>query len=345
VPTVEVLEVDPHDDDLLARWHAVEAASVRADHPAAAHRGLSALAASVRHPSPYARRVLLVAVLGATPVGVAELWWSLAQDGCEDDGLCGAEIHVPPAERRSGIGRRLWAEVDRRRARLGRSVVEGELEVATTSIAAERSAAGPSFARAMGFEVVHAEEHLVLPLPPDATCLHELTAAATASAADYDVVTWWGRCPGRHVDAYCDLRTRMEIEVDSGGSAREPVVMTPERLRVSEERLLRSYDVVVAAAQHRAGGELVGYSLVFADRDDDEVLQDDTYVLAAHRGHRLGTLLKLATLEALSVLETPRRTMHTWTAPTNVPMLAVNRAFGYRRVAHTLQVQWRARGT
>ncbi len=64
--------------------------------------------------------------------------------------------------------------------------------------------------------------------------------------------------------------------------------------------------------------------------------QDDTLVLRAHRGHRLGSRLKVANLRQLERLPVSdiaaRRWLHTYTAQGNAPMQAVNARFGFRRV-------------
>ena len=53
-------------------------------------------------------------------------------------------------------------------------------------------------------------------------------------------------------------------------------------------------DLLVAAARHRATGELVGYSELTVSRDQPQTAyQWDTLVIRSHRGHRLGGLLKV----------------------------------------------------
>ena len=74
---------------------------------------------------------------------------------------------------------------------------------------------------------------------------------------------------------------------------------------------------------------MAGYSSVLLDRTDDIAYQDDTLVMPDHRGHQLGTLLKLTTLEMIADDHPERRLLHTWVASTNAPMQAVNRAFGF----------------
>jgi hypothetical protein len=222
----------------------------------------------------------------------------------------------------------LYAAATARRRSAGRTSACGELCIVDDD--------GPlAFARAMGADSVHEEDHLMLELPLADDHLRELAAAA---ASDYETVTWQGRCPDHLIDAYAEMRTQMNQDVPTGELDHEAVVLTPERIRAGEERLSKAYDTVVAAAR-RADGVLAGYSLVFLARARDQVLQDDTLVMPAHRGHRLGLALKLATYAVVAAEHPDRATMHTWTDPENRAMYATNDAFGYLPVERLHEVQ------
>ena len=99
------------------------------------------------------------------------------------------------------------------------------------------------------------------------------------------------------------------------------------------------YHQVVAAARRTSDGQLAGYSVLYLPRDDREVLQDDTLVMPAHRGHGLGLQLKLATLEVVTRQHPDRRALHTWTDPGNTAMWRTNAVFGYVpvEVLHEMQ--------
>jgi hypothetical protein len=58
--------------------------------------------------------------------------------------------------------------------------------------------------------------------------------------------------------------------------------------------------------------------------------QWETLVSAGHRGHRLGTLVKLAALQELSARSPGTRFITTWNAQENAPMIAVNDLLGAR---------------
>jgi hypothetical protein len=67
--------------------------------------------------------------------------------------------------------------------------------------------------------------------------------------------------------------------------------------------------------------------------------QHDTAVTRAHRGHRLGMLLKAGMLLWLAEAEPQLETVDTWNAESNDHMISVNEALGYRVVARELQFQ------
>jgi hypothetical protein len=54
-----------------------------------------------------------------------------------------------------------------------------------------------------------------------------------------------------------------------------------------------------------------------------------TGVLRAHRGHRLGLLVKVAMAEWLKTAEPQLERIDTWNAQSNQYMIAVNEALGY----------------
>jgi hypothetical protein len=112
----------------------------------------------------------------------------------------------------------------------------------------------------------------------------------------------------------------------------EPVRLDEGRLRAEETRTAAAYDRVVAAVRRRSDGAFAGYSVLYLPRDERHVLQDDTLVVREHRGHRLGLLLKLTTLDMLRRDHPERTSLHSWTWPENHAMLRTNLAFGYTPV-------------
>jgi GNAT superfamily N-acetyltransferase len=133
----------------------------------------------------------------------------------------------------------------------------------------------------------------------------------------------------------------MENDVPTGDVDLEPVVVDEERVRTGEERLAKSFLGIAAVARRRADGVLGGYTQVYLPHGEPHALQDDTLVMPDHRGHRLGTLLKCATLEIVQREHPDRVRFLTDTAVDNHAMQATNRDFGYRPVERLLEMQRR----
>jgi hypothetical protein len=75
-------------------------------------------------------------------------------------------------------------------------------------------------------------------------------------------------------------------------------------------------------------------------RDQPETAyQWDTLVVRAHRGHRLGGLLKVSTMRLLEAGQYATKKISTFNSVLNEPMIAVNEALG-ARVAGSMVV-WR----
>lgn len=129
------------------------------------------------------------------------------------------QITVRPEHRRQGIGRALYVDATARRREAGRTSACGELHLVDDH--------GPlAFARAMGAESVHQEDHLLVDLPMDEQHVSRLQAQCSTR---YEIVTWQGRCRDDLIDAYAAMRTQMNQDVPTGELDYEPVVMTPER--------------------------------------------------------------------------------------------------------------------
>lgn len=314
---VEIVELDPTDAVARTAWHDVMERSVRADRPHALTTTLAAFEVTATSPSTYYDRSWLLALVGGEVVGVAELELPLT----ENTDVAWGEVQVLPVHRRRGIGRALWEALVERARAAGRTRIGGEVTVDL-----EVAGAAHDFARAMGAVEKHREDHLLaeLPVPP----------AAVDPA--YDVVRWRGRCPDEHRAAYIAMRNQMNSDVPVGELDLEPEVIDDERLALSEERLLKAYDVRAAAARRRSDGVFGGYSLVFVPHGTDYAWQDDTLVMPGHRGHRLGAALKSANYADLPAAVT---TVHTWTAPTNTAMHRTNTAMGFRVVERMYEME------
>ncbi|MDR7251031.1 GNAT superfamily N-acetyltransferase [Nocardioides sp. BE266] len=314
---MDIQELDTTDPAALRAWHEVMEQAVRADRPHALLATYEAFEVTATAPSTYYSRTWLQAVEGAEVVGVAELELPLQEN--LDVGWC--EVSVLPQHRRRGVGRALWDAVAERGHADGRTRLGGEVSVDLAV-----AGAGYAFATALGAVEKHHEDHLLADLP----------VTSTAIDPAYELVAWQGRCPDEHRAAYLAMRNQMNADVPTGELDLEAEVLDDARLASSEERLMKAYDVRVAAARRRSDGVFGGYSLLFVPHGADYGWQDDTLVMPEHRGHRLGAALKSANYAGLPATIT---SVHTWTDPQNTAMHHTNTALGFRVVEHMYEVE------
>ncbi len=236
------------------------------------------------------------------------------------------EVTVDPLARRRGVGRELFeAGVERIRA-AGRSLVIVESFDLPAAVA---------FAKAMGLDRVSEEVQRHQDLRRlDRSRLDLELAAAGRPADGYELL----RLPGRTPDDLLDDVVEMTAAINDAPTDDfdvEDDVFSPERVREYEAaqgaRDRRLYRLV---ARERATGVLAGHTLVAVGGEQPGYAeQHDTSVLRAHRGHRLGVLLKTAMVRWLDEEEPQLRVLDTWNAASNAHMIAVNEALGYAVVA------------
>ena len=156
--------------------------------------------------------------------------------------------------------------------------------------------------------------------------------AVAAAGPDYRVHTWRGVVPEDRRDQMAELLRNMSIDVPQADLDLEEEVWDAQRVvdaGVSSERAgLRT---LATAVEHVPSGDLVGYTQVELPRAKPAVVyQENTIVLGAHRGHRLGLLVKAVNHLALLDGFPDARRVHTWNAGENAHMLAINELMGFR---------------
>jgi RimJ/RimL family protein N-acetyltransferase len=160
--------------------------------------------------------------------------------------------------------------------------------------------------------------------------LGRLVERAAQAAPQYSLVRWTGHCPDDLLDAYAHTKAGMLDAPVSDDLDFEPPRARPDVLRGCEELYERlGLTEYVLCARHNETGELAGTTQVWivgGIRAD----QGDTTVLRAHRGHRLGFLLKASMVLWLAEQEPELHEIQTWNDPDNEPMLRVNQQLLYR---------------
>ncbi|MXS73611.1 N-acetyltransferase [Microbacterium sp. CSI-V] len=166
--------------------------------------------------------------------------------------------------------------------------------------------------------------------------LRALLTEAEAAASGYRVIQWTLPTPPEFVDAFAYMKSRMITDAPAAGLDYDEEIW--DAARVAEwERTYSDADrhLLVTVAQHVDSGELAAFNELVVGKDRTAVThQEDTLVVASHRGHRLGMLVKCAGLLAWreAVPESPR--VMTYNAEENRPMLSINETIGFAPIAY-----------
>ena len=159
-----------------------------------------------------------------------------------------------------------------------------------------------------------------------------LTAAPPpAPIPGYTLSSWVGATPEELLDSFVAARHAInDAPADAGMDAS---VFTQERVRNLEAvAAARGAQLRVTAAL--SGGGIVGFTEIVLDAATGSTASnEDTVVLAPHRGRGLATWLKAESLAALAADRPDVPAISTSNAESNAAMLAVNRRLGYRPVA------------
>jgi len=243
-------------------------------------------------------------------------------------------VTVDPVVRRQGLGRALFeAGVDRARAE-GRTVIMCE---------SQDPGAGMEFLTALGMERAYvAVQRRQDVMATDWDSLDREYAAAQAKATGYELVRIPGAVPDDMVAGVLEM-TESINDAPTDNLDVEDEVFTAERLRSFEAtQVARNRRLYRIVARERGTGTLAGHTVVGLDTERPwHAWQYDTSVLRAHRGHRLGVLLKIAMLHWLREQEPQLRTIDTTNAASNQHMIHVNELLGYHITGHSAEWQRR----
>ena len=171
---------------------------------------------------------------------------------------------------------------------------------------------------------------LVLAELPAGT-LAALRTSAASAADGYSLVSWAGRTPDEHLDGIAAVFSAMNDGPRDPG--REDRIWDARRVRERVDGRTELYGsrAYAIAARHDASGEMAALTRVSVYPERPEMgNQQITAVTRAHRGHRLGLLVKTAMLQWLAEAEPQLQRLVTWNAAANEHMIAINEALGYQ---------------
>ncbi|MEV0891909.1 GNAT family N-acetyltransferase [Promicromonospora sp. NPDC050262] len=254
-------------------------------------------------------------------------------------------LGVHPDHRRRGIGSALAEQAEQVATDAGRTTffswslsareaTDGEeaLVPATGAGRLPSDAAGVRFALGRGYTLEQVERMSRLDLPVDPATLATFEAEARAKAGpDYVTHTWEG-IPEEWHEGYAQLMTRMSTDVPQGELDFGEETWDAERVRVYlEERESGGQRLLTTLVEHVPSGEIAaGTSFLLQDGKPAYVFQEETIALKAHRGHRLGMLVKAVNLRELAARYPDTERVHTFNAEENAHMLNINVSLGFR---------------
>lgn len=254
---------------------------------------------------------------------------------CDNTTIALAALTVHPRARRRGIGTAL-AEVARSRA-------DGN---ARTLLIAESVLGGAAdrMLRRHGASpgLPYRRQRLVVDTGAAETW-QRLFDEALPHSAGYTVLRWRDDVPERFLDGMAYLNARMSTDAPLDQLEWGPELWDGDRIRERDKAVAawgtRCY---TTAAVHEGTRHLVGYSTLSYTPDDPAHAQQwNTIVEPAHRGHRLGMIIKVANLRFALEHEYATRTVMTTNAESNGPMNAINAALGFVPFDHW--AEWQVR--
>ncbi len=239
---------------------------------------------------------------------------------------------VHPDHRRQGHGSEILAFLEEEVRRLGRTSVgmDGWDCDATRGFAARH-----------GYDKKHqaiARRQYLAEV--DRVELDQRYEDALAAATDYVLERRRLPTPEAELDEMAEMASAIN-DAPTDDLDIEDEVFNAERMKAYEDacefRRERGYRIV---ARHVPTDKLAGQTVVVVESERPAYgHQHDTSVVGAHRGHRLGLLLKAEMLRWLAEDEPQVEHIETFNAESNDHMIGVNEVLGYRIMARELAYQ------
>ena len=304
-----VTRLDPAEATAMEQWYDLVVAVARHDRPDLPVPGRTEHFARFDHPWPGSPEEALLARDGERVVGAASYLLSAT--------LLRLELVVHPQHRRQGIGTRLLEEVYAAARRHRRDLIE---------VQAVRGEAG--------YRYLTHRAHRPLLTSIRSRCPITARPVEVESPDGYSLVQWRDRVPEDIIQDVAALQSRLMDDAPTGGLTVEQQRYDAERVRAQENTEQgRGHHWYSTAARHDATGHVVARTKLAFESDDHTFgRQRITIVEPAHRGHRLGLVVKAANHAFARSHEPALTAVDAWNAEDNVHMRAVNTALGFQPV-------------
>jgi GNAT superfamily N-acetyltransferase len=324
---VQITPLDPADEQALLALHELESASCPVDRPHVPPPTLAETTAEWTRAHPDSVLLSLLARVEGRLAGYA--WLNLPV--ADNTANAFVDIVTHPDLRRRGVGRALTAATMQTLRAHGRTVAIGSVR---------SDGPGVPFAAALGARQQLSRLRNMLYLESlDTGAVDRLLAEATTRAVGYELVRITGPVPAGYLDAVAVMYEVMN-DAPLESAALEDEKWTPDRVAGLDGWLAaRGDQVYTVLATCAETGQPAGMTRIAVRATGDLAIQLDTAVAAAHRGHRLGILMKASMLRWLMAAEPQVRRVTTFNATSNVHMIAVNEALGFVPVERWISVE------
>ncbi len=317
--------VEPSDEAAIRQWYELRCSAVRADWPADPPPCWVHELGSFRHPWPGEVETTWLARDGGSVVGGCVLCLPML------DNLHNAmgDILVAPEHRRSGIGRALLDHLRAETTQQGRRRLVGSVDQPLDPAVPDP---GGRFVATSGAVQALVETRRRLDVGSvDPVALAELDAHARVKSQGYSVVQWVGATPQQWLDAIAYLTGRMSTDAPLDDLQWEAETYDAARMRAREASSLACDLHLITTAALDGAGQLVAFTQIVGRATSRWYAgQWDTIVAPEHRGHRLGTLIKVANLDQARAQRPELRVIDTCNADSNPHMVRINEAMGFR---------------
>jgi GNAT superfamily N-acetyltransferase len=257
---------------------------------------------------------------GEAPAGVL----SLDMPKHDNLQLVWTNLTVRPDLRRRGHGTELVNEALRLTKDAGRAIIWAGV--------AEDDPGGQAFVQKFGFRYAsHDARRRQRLAEVDYAEIDRLYAQAVEAASDYRIERLTPPVPDEVLAELVEVTAAIN-DAPAGTLTYEDEVFDTARLRDIETARQKRGDILYrVVARHRGTGKVGGHTqVVFNPLEPTLGHVGDTAVARAHRGHRLGMLLKIDMMRWLADEQPQLETIETWNNVDNRYMINVNEAIGYR---------------
>ncbi|MEM8923390.1 MAG: GNAT family N-acetyltransferase [Actinomycetota bacterium] len=285
------------------------------------------VAADLFDPRPGKQRFVWLAELDGRPVGVA--WAGTHSDEDDDLHLASVDVAVLPEFRRRGAARALVEMIVPRLVEAGQTSILGYTCREIETVAAEALCEGLGMTKRQEERCSRAAVADI-----DEALMDRWLADAATAAPGYRIEQWRGPCPEEFAERWAVAEASMDdMPLDDLDYTRPQLDVAAQRAR--DEAETAGGFLLYRTLALGPDGSAAGLTMLSVHEDRPEIAyQDDTGVVAAHRGRRLGRWLKAANYRQAKAAHPELAVLETYNAQSNPWMLDINVAMGFRPHHH-----------